>query len=42
MSELLVRSSLTDLDESEPLEQSNDLARLQDGDRPHDYATWMV
>jgi hypothetical protein len=35
MSELLVGSALPGLDEAVPLQQRDDLARLQDGDGPH-------
>jgi len=39
MSELLVRSALTDFAETARLEQRDHLARPQDGDGTHDYAT---
>jgi len=39
---LPVRASLTRFHKPEPLEEPGHLARLQDGNRPHAYATWMI
>ena len=42
VSVLPVRASLTRFHEPEPLKELGHFARLQDGDRSHTYATWMI
>lgn len=42
MSDLLVGATLADFDETVPHEKRDDLPRLENRDRPHVYATWIL